>query len=267
MIRSFRSSILRALAPAAFALVTCAVAATAQDEKQQSSPAGELELRPQIGLQTMWFNGDYPVRQDISPGSDRELPLGGGVLGSSNALRLGLEVIPSPTSIIRFPLTAEAYFLSGKTTFPLTRIGEKPTKRLTFTHTANIFSLGTGITLSFFKSPTLYFSGEARMNYISKTTLTTRLYVADNDSTEYERSVSPDEAAHTRFGAYLKVGTQAQFFDPFMLDFSIGYGGLNIGGRNTDPATGRNLMVVDPRNAPEMLLGYIGIGLSLIWKL
>lgn len=256
--------------PAIFAtvllLASQASALRAQDPPG-SSGGGMPIIQPSIGVQTMWFNGDYPVSQDISPGSDRELPLGGGVLGSSNGIRLGLEVIPEEGSIIRFPVTLEAFFLNGKTTFPFSRLNERPVKLLTYTHRASIFAAGAGVTLSFFKRHTLYFSAEAKFHYIPATSLTPRLYNAETDETISEQNFVPDSSAHTRFGAYLKLGSQVEFFEPFMLDFSIGYGGLNLAGKNTDPATQRNLMVVDRRNAPEVTLGYIGLGFSIIWKL
>jgi hypothetical protein len=226
-------------------------------------------FHPSIGVQTMWFNGDYPISRDISPesSSNRDLPLGGGVLGSSNGLHLGLEVIPSRGSIIRFPLSLDAFFLSGKTTYAASRLTEHPVKRWTFTHTGNIFSAGAGVTASFFDLPSLYISAEAKVNYIPSTHLTSRIYDAEADTTIRQVDVVPDSSAHWRYGAYIKVGTQVEFFEPFILDFSVGYGGLNLWGKNTDPATQRDLMVVDPRNSPETTLGYIGIAFSVIWKL
>ncbi len=269
MIRSLRSR--SGLFVVLFSLLLPATAAIAQEESDpidgSRSNSGGLIIQPAIGLQTMWFNGDYPVKQDISPGRDRELPLGGGILGVSNGLHLALEVIPSEGSLIRIPVSLDAFFLNGKTTFPFSRLNERPIKLLTYTHSANIFSVGTGLTLSLFKRPSLYFSAEAKLHYIPSTTLTPRLYTLDNDSTISEQTLVPDSSAHTRVGAYIKVGTQVDFFEPFLLDFSVGYGALNLFGKNTDAATQRNLMVVDPRNATEVTLGYIGVGLSVIWRL
>ncbi|MCE7935577.1 MAG: hypothetical protein DYG96_13450, partial [Chlorobi bacterium CHB2] len=62
--------------------------------------------------------------------------------------------------------------------------------------------------------------------------------------------------------------SQVEFFEPLLLDFSIGYGALNIGGRDTDPATQRNLLVVDnQRRDPEAIIGFVGVNFSIIWKL
>jgi hypothetical protein len=240
---------------------------------QPLTPSGppHVIIQPAIGVQTMWFNGNYPINRDISPEdasvSNRDVPLGGGVIGSSNGLHLGLEVIPYEGSILRFPISFEAFFLSGRTTYAASLLSEHPLKRLTFTHTGNIFSAGAGVTASFFKLPSLYFSLEGRINYIPSTKLYTRLYAPENDSTIGESTVIPDSSAHLRYGAYLKVGTQVEFFEPFILDFSVGYGGLNLWGKNTNPATARDLFVVDPRNSSETTLGYIGVGFSVIWKL
>jgi hypothetical protein len=276
MIRTLQSFIAWRACAAGVVLLLTAFTAHAQETNDSLrdnplAPTGpaHLVIQPSIGVQTLWFNGDYPISRDISPESatDRDLPLGGGVLGSSNGLHLGLEVIPSSESIIRFPISFDAFFLSGKTTYAASRLTEHPVKRWTFTHTGNIFSAGAGITASFFKLPSLYFSAEAKINYIPSTHLVSRIYNAETNETLSERDIIPDSSAHLRYGAYLKMGTQVEFFDPFILDFSIGYGGLNLLGKNTDPATQRDLMVVDPRNTPETTLGYIGVGFSVIWKL
>ncbi len=227
----------------------------------------QFTLRPAIGLQTMWFNGDYPVRQPISSGTSEDLPLGGGIIGSSNALHLGLELIPDPEGILRFPVSFDAFFLSGKTTFTTTR-PPLATQRLLLKHTANIYSLGAGVSASFFTLPSLYLSAQATLNYIPATTFMAREYRASDDQTLSEVTLNPDTTNRVRGGAYLKIGTQVEFFEPFLLDFSVGYGAVNLFGKETDPAKQRNLLIVDNQiRSPEVTLGYIGVGFSLIWKL
>jgi hypothetical protein len=227
----------------------------------------QFTVHPSLGLQTMWFNGDYPVKQPISPGLSRDLPLGGGMMSSNNGLRLQAELIPVPEGMIRFPLSFEYYDLTGKTTFSASNPSETRKKRWLFLHSGSMISAGLGATASFFTFPSLYVSAEGKFNYIFPTTLTSRIYYVDNDETVLERSVHPDSLSESRFGLYMRVGTQLDFFEPFLLDVSLGYGLLNIGGKNTDPATQRNLLVVDnQRHDPEETIGYIGIGFSLIWK-
>lgn len=276
MTRTLSSSLAKLLGAAgiAFLLVTSCVRAQEDASNETDAPlspattAGGLTIQPAIGVQTMWFNGDYPINRDISPdGGGRDVPLGGGVIGSSNGLHLGLEVIPFRGSILRFPLSLEAYFLSGKTTFAASRLTDPVVQRLTFKHTGAIYSIGAGVTASFFTLPSLYISAEAKANFIPSTKLVTRLYNAKTDETLREREVIPDSSAHTRYGAYIKLGTQVEFFEPFILDFSVGYGAINLWGKNTDPATQRDLLVVDQNPSPETTLGYIGIGFSVIWKL
>lgn len=223
-------------------------------------------IRPQIGLQTMWFNGDYPVRQPISPGVARDLPLGGGVIGNSNGLHLGAELVPEPEGILRFPFVLEAFFLNGKTTFAASRISDRQTKRWTFTHTAQIYSAGAGIGASFFTGPTLYGQLEGRVFIIPETDLHSRIYYLENDETIVETTLHPDTTTRIRYGAYLKIGTQVPFYEPFMIDFSVGYGVINLAGKEADVADQRNLLVVDNRPAPEVTIGYIGLGLSVIYK-
>lgn len=229
----------------------------------------QWSARPSIGVQTMWFNGNNAIRQPISPGSDRDLPLGGGMNGTHPGLQLQLELLPSKESAFRFPISLEAFSVVGKTTFAATPDVDKRKRRWLFRHSAEVYSVGAGITYNLVGGlPNLYVSGQGKINFISSSDLLSRIYYADNLAVIVERTVHPDTANKTRFGAYLEIGTQVEFFEPLLLDFSIGYGALNIGGRETDPALQRNLLVVDnQRRDPEAIVGFVGVNFSIIWKL
>lgn len=229
----------------------------------------QYRILPQAGLQTLWFNRDYPVNAAISPAAnDPTAPLGGGMSGNHNGIHLGMEMVLSEESSFRIPVTLEAFFLSGQTTFAVSAPTDLQKQRVTFTHTGKILSAGTGLTYTMFGTPSLYLSGELRLNYIPHTTLNFRQYISNNDSTVSSRDVVIDSANNLRLGLYAKVGTQVAFFEPFMLDFSIGFGVLNLAMKDDNPATRRNLLIVDPdRHDVEQTLTYIGVGLTLVWKL
>ena len=78
------------LFPTAFALLLLAVLPA----------SAQFTLHPSLGLQTIWFNGDVPASQPISPGISRDLPLGGGMMSTNNGARLQLELIPKPDGMI-----------------------------------------------------------------------------------------------------------------------------------------------------------------------
>lgn len=273
------SSLSWRLVVAAVALVLSVLPAIAQpsspDEGAPLEPAvsNRLRIRPMLGVQTMWFNGDYQANRPLSPVGDEVAALGGGMMGSSNAVHVEVEVIPAGSSMLRFPLSFDAFFLSGKTTFAGSAAGSIEPRRLTFNHTANIYSIGTGVRASFFRSPSLYLSAEARFNFIPPSELNTRLYSALTDETITERTVIIDSNSYFRVGAYMKVGTQVEFFEPLLLDFSVGYGVLNLAGKETQAGKVRDLLVIEPyddnsfRPSSEMTLGYIGLGFGIIWKL
>ncbi|KXK55148.1 MAG: hypothetical protein IPM61_15825 [Chlorobi bacterium] len=229
----------------------------------------QWSARPSIGVQTMWFNGDNAIRQPISPGTARELPLGGGMNGTHPGLQLQLDLLPSNESSFRFPISLEAFSLVGKTTFAATPDVDKRKRRWLFRHSAEVYSVGAGVTYNLVGGlPSLYVSGQGKVNFITSSDLLSRIYYSDNGSVIVERTVHPDTANKTRFGAYLEIGSQVEFFEPLLLDFSIGYGALNIGGRDTDPVTQRNLLVVDnQRRDPEAIIGFVGVNFSIIWKL
>ncbi len=232
------------------------------------SPA-QIALRPSLGVQTMWFNGANDIKQPISPGADRELPLGGGMNGTHPGLQIQLDLFPSAESMFHFPIVLEAYSLVGKTTFAASPVSEPRKRRWLFRHSAEVYSVGAGFTMNFFEGlPTVYMSVLGKMNFIGSSELLSRIYFTDNNETVSERTVFPDSVSKTRFGGYIKVGAQVEFFEPLMLDFSFGYGALNIGGRETDPELQRNLLVVDNlRRDPETIVGYLGVGFGIIWKL
>ncbi|MDB5035809.1 MAG: hypothetical protein JWQ98_3050 [Chlorobi bacterium] len=224
----------------------------------------QLRVVPSIGLQTMWLNGDYPASDDISPGKESSLQLGGGIMGSSNGLHLQADLVPDTTWRFRFPITFEAFHLVGATTYVGGRNGER-LQYLRITNTANIFSFGAGVTATFHKSPDVYVSADARMNYIPPSELHSLRYHPDNDEVLADSLQHPDPNGETRVGAYLKVGTRVNFFGPLSLDFSVGYGAINLLGRNGN-GLGRSLLTVDNQyHAPEITLGYIGFGLSVVW--
>lgn len=252
--------------PHRFAGLIALVGASALIALTQPAMA-QFTIQSSLGVQALWFNGDYPARQDISPGNDRTLPLGGGIQGNNPGFRLQLELIPDPNSIFRIPVSLEGFVLDGRTTFSASTPNDTRTKRWLFTNSASMFSAGVGITASFFKLPSLYFSAEGRVNYMPATSLTSRIYYVDNNEDVAVKTIHPDPIGQTRIGAYFRMGTQAGFFRPFLLDFNVGYGIINLAGKVTDPDKQRNLFVVDTQLHPaEITLGYIGFGMSLVWS-
>lgn len=232
-----------------------------------SIPAvAQVTIRPSLGLQTMTFVGDKPVTQPISPGPDREERLGGGMVGPHVGARLQFEVASQENAIIRFPLSLEYYFLDGATTFSLSTFGGRK-QRLTFTHTANIASGGLGVMVAPTKNPTVYLLAEAKANYIFPTSLEARIYYSDKNETIQQNTVEPSPGIF-RIGGYARLGAQLEFFEPLLMDFSVGYGALNLFGKETDPAEERNILIIDSEiREPEETIGYLGLNISLIWKL
>ncbi len=272
------SRLRRLLAVAAIATAIPSLQAAAQGTPPDtaSNPLQPVQhglvVRPKLGVQSMWFNGRYPVSDMLSPVDTSAW--GGGITGPQNAIHLEAEIIPGSDSPIRIPVTFDAFFLSGKTTFTYSNAPDPGLQRLTIRHTANLYSIGTGIRGSFFRSPSLYVGAEGRLNIISPNTLETRRYDPDNDKTLAEGTTNVREERDIRGGAYFQIGTQVEFFDPLLLDFSIGYGALNLVGKETDPNKVHNLLVADnyePNNrlrpSAERTVGYLGVAFSIIWKL
>lgn len=230
----------------------------------------QLIVRPLAGIQSMVFNGDNQARRPISPGTDPALSFGGGLSTSNNGVRIGLELIPDPESVIRIPFTAEYYWFDGKTTFAVPSNTGR-IEQLRYHFSANMLSIGTGIKASFFNKSklSLYVSGEGRFNYIPPTTLSSRLFFFDNgELLAPEATIAPDTVGRGRFGAVVKIGTQADFFDPLMLDFSIGYGAVNLVGRDNDSTSMRDILTAEPQlRTAERTLGFITFGFSILWVL
>lgn len=231
------------------------------------SATAQVVTRPSLGLQTLAFLGEPAAAQPISPGPQRELPLGGGMSGAQTGARLQIEVMSSEKSILRFPLSVEYFALDGKTTFMISSRNAERKRRLTFTHDGQIATVNLGVTAAFLTLPKLYVSGELKGVYFFPTNLNARIYYLDNDETIQEQDVEPFGSAF-RIGGFLKAGAQVAFFEPLLLDFSAGIGSLNLLMKETDPAEQRNLLIVDTqRRDPEGALQYFSIGLGVIWKL
>lgn len=229
----------------------------------------QFAVRPVAGIETIVFNGDNQARRPISPGNDINASFGGGLTSANNAVHLGVELVPDPLGVLRFPVSAEYYWFDGKTTFYVPS-DDGRIRQLRLHYMANMLSVGTGIKASFFngEKATLYFSGEGRFNYIPATKVTSRQYFLDTGEPATQEQSYVPSGALSRFGAVLKIGTQADFFDPVLLDFSIGYGAVNLAGKNTDVNTQRDILVAEPTlTSTERTLGFVCVGLTVIWTL
>ena len=231
-----------------------------------STASAQVILHPSLGLQTFAFTGDGLAAQPMAPEGDRARPLGGGLEGGQFGMRLQLEVMSDEDAILRFPVSLEYFQLNGKSTFGISSRRAIRKQRITFTHDASIISANIGATAAFFDERKLYISGELKGVYLQPTRLYTRLYFADNDSTVRDVEVEPFDGAF-RIGGFLRAGAQLPFFDPFLLDFSVGVGAVNLFLKETDPELQENLLVIEQRPAEEGTLRYFSIGISVIWKL
>jgi hypothetical protein len=224
-------------------------------------------VRPSLGLQTLDFIGNPPAERAISPGDDRALPFGGGLISAHPGLRLQFEAFSSESDHLRLPVSFEYFSLSGKTTFVFGITQDNRVQRLTFKHTADIITGSLGLTASFFNVPSVYVSGEVKAVQIFPTNLNRRSFIHDNDSTINSTDIQISDAKF-RIGAFAKIGTQVEFFEPLLLDFNVGVGALNLLLRDTDPETGQNLLVVENQYAaPEEIVKYFSIGMTVVWKL
>lgn len=227
----------------------------------------QVIVRPSLGLQSMAFVGEPPATQPMSPGPDRELPLGGGLTGAQTGVRLQFEAFSAKSDLLRIPVSFEYFNLNGKTTFALTSFQAERKQRLTFTHEAAIATAGIGATLSLFDIPSLYVTGELKGVYLFESELSSRIFYTDNDETVESFSGNPSPAEF-RVGGFAKIGTQVAFFEPLLLDFNAGIGTLNLLLKETAPEEQRNLLIVDPtRNDPEQSLTYFSLGLTVVWKI
>lgn len=233
---------------------------------QETGP-GAFVTRPSIGLQTIKFPENSPPANPIHPEDDRNLGPGGGFSSANNGLRIQLELMPDAKGMFRIPLSFEYYEFLGKSTFVGTNYSDTIRRIFVLTrHDASMFSFGAGVTAAFFEKPNLYVSVEAKMNMLPTPTYYSRIYFTDNDSTLADRTVELYTETRTRFGGYARVGTQVDFFDPLLIDLSVGLGVVNLFGKDTDPKTQRNLLAIDPLHPAEETISYFGAGLSLIYE-
>lgn len=228
--------------------------------------SAQVILHPSLGLQTFAFTSEGLAAQPMAPADDRARPLGGGLEGGQFGVRLQLEVMSDEDAILRFPVSLEYFQLNGKSTFGLSSRQAVRKQRITFTHDASLISANIGATAAFFDERKLYISGELKGVYLQPTSLYTRIYYADNDSTIRDSKIEPFDGAF-RIGGFLRAGAQLPFFDPFLLDFSVGVGAVNLFLKETDPELQENLLVIEQRPAEEGTLRYFSIGMSMIWKL
>ncbi|MCE2504038.1 MAG: hypothetical protein J4G05_08280 [Chlorobi bacterium] len=234
---------------------------------QTESVHAQVVIRPSLGLQSMAFIGEPPAALPISPGSERELPLGGGIMGAHAGFRLQFEAFFPKNDLLRLPISIEYFMLNGKTTFALSSFQAPRKQLLTFTHEANIATTNIGLTASFFELPSFYVTAELKGVYMFETELRSRIFYSDNHETTASYSSHPAHGTF-RIGGFAKIGSQVEFFEPFLLDFNAGVGTLNLLLKETDPNKRRDILVVDPtRHDPEQTVQYFSLGMTLVWKL
>jgi hypothetical protein len=224
-------------------------------------------ILPSIGLQTLTFavdTGDVLVKKINT--------LGGNLSGPHNAFRIQAELLLSKSSILRFPFSIEGFFLHGVETirYQGTPLPPDSKGRFQVNHNAVMFAGNMGIGITWLRLKNIadfYASAEGKVFYIPPSTLSARFY-DEATNTDYKTS-SNDTHKDTwvRIGTYFKGGIQVPFFEPLMIDFSGGYGMINLLGKNKEAGEHTLFSIDRAVHQPEQTIPYWGLGLSIIYKL
>jgi len=225
-------------------------------------------ILPSVGLQTLTFAVDtgHILVQKLHV-------LGANFSGPHNGFRLQAELLLDKNSIIRFPISLEGFFIHGVETqkalgppIPLT----VSRGRVKIMHDAMMFSgnIGLGLTwLRIKKYADFYATAEAKLNYLPPTTISASYFDASTDVEYQYKENTTHKDSWFRVGSYFKGGIQVPFFEPLMIDFSGGYGFINLLGKYKEEGQHTLFSVDRDVHEPETTIPYWGLGLSLIYKL
>lgn len=220
------------------------------------------------GISTAWINGANPARDFMLPENllaktDSLIILPGGSLDGQQ-FGLGARArftVGGDSSALAIVLGADYLFYRGNWRLPLAagsilmehRV-DMPTAVLGVEYRVLDISTLTG----------LYVAAEARAAFVSSTFFNWE-FKGLNGEVREQRATTQGKESATRMGAALRFGFAGEFQDGFVVDTSVGYGAINLGGR--DNGRGQLLTTTGDYETKEDVVGNILFSIMLMYRI
>lgn len=220
------------------------------------------------GISTAWINGANPARDFMLPENlltrtDSLLILPG---GSLDGQQFGLGVrarfgVGSDTSALSLLLGADYIFYRGNWRLPLAA------GSIFMEHRVDMPTAVAGVEYRVLKISSLtglYVAAEARAAFLSSTFFNWE-FKGINSEIREKRATTEGKASATRLGAALRLGFSGEFQDGFIVDTSVGYGAINLAGR--DNGRGQLLTTTGDYETTEDVVGNILFSIMVMYRI
>ncbi|MEN9281292.1 MAG: hypothetical protein RL594_227 [Bacteroidota bacterium] len=229
-----------------------------------ASANAQIRFRVATGLSTDWITNDNPATYLLA--GDTLRPFGGSFDGAQVGWGLRGYIDLDKQKTFRIPVGVDLFLYRG------TQSINGSTYAFRVEHSANLISSFTGFEWSFVEFPLAfaraYVGAEARFLYVGANTITaTGTTIIQRDSVAVTRDEYSGKPSAFRMGAMARLGIEGEIYYPVFLNTSVGYGVMNLIGRDTRPTwqEGRGeLLTAVPRNeATEGLLYHLNFSFMI----
>lgn len=194
----------------------------------------QVRFRLASGLSTDWITNDNPAVYPLTGSDDTtqaNRPYGGAYDGSQVGWGIRGYVDLDKQKTFRIPVGLDVFYYSGAQSVVGTNY------RLRVEHTNTLMSAFTGFEWSFVEFPLAfaraYVGGEARFLFVSANTVQSQgVNIANGEAFPFSNTYSSKPSAF-RMGAMARLGIEGELYYPVFLNTSVGYGAMNLLGRDT----------------------------------
>ena len=226
------------------------------------------DIKLGIGFSSAWINGDNPARYFLYPEilqgqpADSVVVLPGGSLdGQQPGIGLRARFGLGDSSRFRMMLGADYVFYRGNWRIPLDNGS-------VYLH--HNVDMATGIlgaeyvAVEFTPIVRLYTAAELRAAYLHSTYFNWEFRTSDG-SVIQQRETTAGKPSTFRLGAALRVGLEGEFEENIFVDTSVGYGAINLMGR--DDVRGQLLTSNNYLETKEDIVGNILFSIILMYRI
>ncbi len=229
--------------------------------------AAQIRYRVAGGLSTDWITSDNPAVYRLASSDTSTSPaneFGGALDGMQVGFGVRMYADLDAQKKFRIPVGVDVYTFSG------VQAVNANTYKLRIRHDVDVFTGIVGFEYSFLEFPLAYarvFVGtEIRPLYVAPNNIITdEMYVGSDGSIEstVHKEYSGKPSAF-RLGGMIRLGIEGEIYYPVFLNTSIGYGVMNLIGRDTRPTSedgnGGRGELLTPRSineATEQMLSHV----------
>lgn len=218
-----------------------------------SSVQAQVRFRLASGLSTDWITNDNPAVYPLTGSSDTSnpnRPYGGAFDGAQVGWGIRGYVDLDKQKTFRIPVGVDVYYYNGAQSIAASNY------KFRAEHSNTLVSSFTGFEWSFVEFPLAfaraYLGGEARFLYVNANTITREgTNIINGEAYTYSSSFSGKSSAF-RVGAMARVGIEGEIYYPIFLNTSVGYGVMNLLGRDSrSTAQGGRGELLTPRALNE----------------